>query len=190
MPDNKITKEEIESIRKELTIEIKENISKWAKGRFWFVSVLIGAVTVFGMRGVLEQVYKGSIAELQDTILDSRVASELADKAADDVRTEIDSLRPLVAELQNRAKHVSEQLAAAKSNYIEGKYTEDAPSKSIIAWLWPDGVGSAPNRGNVTALRRWIDISMGNLPIQKFLDHPDLETTRKEAIKELSIPSL
>ncbi len=69
----------------------------------------------------------------------------------------------------------------------ESKFTEDESSKSISAWLWPDGVDKAPNQDNVTALREWIDESIGDLSIQKFLDHPDLEDSRKKAIKELSI---
>ncbi len=185
MPDNKITEEEIESIRKELTFEIQENISKWAKGRFWLVSVLVGAVTVFGMRGILEQVYKEDIAKLQDVILDSRVASKLANQAADDARTEIDSLRTALAGLKKTAKDTGEELAELQNKLRESKFTEDKSSRSIIAWVWPDGVDKAPNQDNVTALRVWIDKSIGDVPIQKFIDHPDLKNYREKAIEEL-----
>ncbi len=86
-------------------------------------------------------------------------------------------------------KAANEPFVAAR----ETTFTKDESSESIIAWLWPDGVGPGknPNQDNVNALNEWIDnSSIGNLPIQKLLDHPDLINSRKKAIKDLSIPEL
>ncbi len=196
VPDNKITKEEIESIRKELTFEIKENISKWAKGRFWFVAILVGAVTVFGVRGVVKQVFDDEIGDIRDEsrdiVIEAKVAVGLADaaarnakKASEEARTEIDTLRTALVGLKKTAKDTGEELAELQNKLSESKFTEDKSSKSTIAWVWPDGVDKAPNQDNVTALRGWIDKSIGDLPIQKFIDHPDLKNYREKAIEEL-----
>ncbi len=73
----------------------------------------------------------------------------------------------------------------------ESPFTKDKSSKSIIAWLWPDGAGTAHNQGNVDKLNKWItESSIAGLPIQKLLDHPDLTNSRKKAIEDLDIPEL
>lgn len=72
----------------------------------------------------------------------------------------------------------------------ETLFNEDESSKRIIAWLWPDGISNAPNQDNVTTLKGWINASIGDVPIQKLLDHKDLKDFRESAIKKIKIPEL
>jgi hypothetical protein len=74
-------------------------------------------------------------------------------------------------------------------------FAQDESSDRIIAWLWQDGrqaddAGSPlpPIPENAAALRKWTDDNIGDIPIQRLLDSPDLVDLRKKAIEDLKIP--
>lgn len=64
-------------------------------------------------------------------------------------------------------------------------YTFDRPSEAISKFLWPEGDRTRPPiQANVDWLRNWIDQQpeIKDLPIQKFLDSPDLANQRVRAL--------
>ena len=68
------------------------------------------------------------------------------------------------------------------------QYTFDRPSEALSKLIWPEGDRTkAPIKANVDWLRNWIDQhpEIKDLPIQKFLDNPDLANQRVTALTAL-----
>lgn len=68
------------------------------------------------------------------------------------------------------------------------QYTFDRPSEALSKLIWPEGDRTKAHiKANVDWLRNWIDQQpeIKDLPIQKFLDNPDLANQRVTALTAL-----
>lgn len=76
--------EEIERVRKELQYTLQENISAWLRGRFWVSAIVIGVLSFFGVRGVVQQVFEEDLKETRKATLDIVVKAETVTALATD----------------------------------------------------------------------------------------------------------
>jgi hypothetical protein len=123
---------EVEALRTQLRHALQEDLAAWMRTRFWFAAILIGALSFFGVRGVVQQVFEGDLRDArqatQEIIVKAETAVALATdatakaKAASDVvqaeadlmkaeianlRREMDANASTIAEIEKRAENVT-----------------------------------------------------------------------------------
>lgn len=153
MADPTLSDKELKIIKSNLARELKEDLSIWARNRFWLVALLIAGLTFFGVKSVVRDVLEDDVRtvrqETSSVIAEAKTAAALttdatkqAKEAAIGVQQEIKMLSNEVSQFEkkleeatNNATHLKEMLSNTRkqADEIATKFSEISSGNTMIS---------------------------------------------------------
>lgn len=118
-----IPETEIERVRIQLRHQLQEDISNWMKARFWVAAIMIGALSFFGVRGVVQQVFEEDLNDARsmtrDIVVKAETAIALASDATGKAKTASEKVQSEIDLVRTEITATKEQLATYAKTLAE-----------------------------------------------------------------------
>jgi hypothetical protein len=151
---------DVDQLRAQLRYGLQDELSAWMRSRFWVAAVVVGALSFFGVRGIVQQVFdedlKDARSATQAIIVEAETAIALASDAtgkaklaAEQVQSEIDTIRKDLHATQDQLARYGAMLAEIEQR--AGRVTASF-EKIDIRIAQVQGRATAQTQGSVEAL--------------------------------------